>query len=30
MPKRITLSGANNKRDVLIFENIYHQLLIQY
>lgn len=30
IPKRSTLSDANKKRDVLVFENIYHQLLKQY
>lgn len=30
IPKRSTLSDANRKRDVLVFENIYHQLLKQY
>lgn len=30
IPKRSTLSDANKKRDVLVFENIYHQLLQQY
>jgi len=30
IPKRCTLSDANRKRDVLVFENIYHQLLKQY
>jgi hypothetical protein len=30
IPKRSTLSDANKKRDVLVFENIYHQLLNQY
>ena len=30
IPKRSTLSDANQKRDVLVFENIYHQLLGQY
>ena len=30
VPKRCTLSDANKKRDVLVFENIYHQLLKQY
>ncbi|MBS7234271.1 IS4 family transposase [Flavobacterium psychroterrae] len=30
IPKRSTLSDANKKRDVLVFENIYHQLLRQY
>lgn len=30
IPKRSTLSNANKKRDVLVFENIYHQLLKQY
>jgi hypothetical protein len=27
IPKRSTLSDANKKRNVLVFENIYHQLL---
>lgn len=30
IPKRSTLSNANKKRDVIVFENIYHQLLKQY
>jgi len=30
IPKRSTLSDANKKRDVLVFENIYHGLLKQY
>jgi hypothetical protein len=30
IPKRSALSHANKKRDVLVFENIYHQLLKQY
>jgi IS4 transposase len=30
IPKRSTLSDANKKRDVLVFENIYHQLFNQY
>ena len=30
IPKRSTLSDANKKRDVLVFENIYHALLKQY
>ena len=30
IPKRSTLSDANKKRDVLVFENIYHQLLKEY
>ena len=30
IPKRSTLSDANKKRDVLVFENIYHQLIKQY
>jgi hypothetical protein len=30
IPKRSTLSDANKKRDVLVFENIYHGLLTQY
>lgn len=30
IPKRSTLSDANQRRDVLVFENIYHQLLRQY
>ena len=30
IPKRSTLSDANKKRDVRVFENIYHQLLKQY
>lgn len=30
IPKRSTLSDANKKRDVLVFENIYHELLKQY
>lgn len=30
IPKRSTLSDANKKRDVLVFENIYHQLLKKY
>lgn len=30
IPKRSTLSDANRKRDVGVFENIYHQLLKQY
>ena len=30
IPKRSTLSDANKKRDVLVFENIYHQLFKQY
>jgi len=30
IPKRSTLSDANRKRDVLVFENIYHELLKQY
>jgi hypothetical protein len=30
IPKRSTLSDANKKRNVLVFENIYHQLLRQY
>jgi hypothetical protein len=30
IPKRSTLSDANKKRDVLVFENIYHQLLKHY
>ncbi len=30
IPKRSTLSDANKKRDVLVLENIYHQLLKQY
>jgi hypothetical protein len=30
IPKRGTLSDANKKRDVLVFENIYHQLLKHY
>ncbi len=30
IPKRSTLSDANKKRDVIVFENIYHQLLKQY
>ena len=30
IPKRSTLSDANKKRNVLVFENIYHQLLKQY
>lgn len=30
IPKRSTLSDANKKRDVGVFENIYHQLLDQY
>ncbi len=30
IPKRSTLSDANKKRDVSVFENIYHQLLKQY
>lgn len=30
IPKRSTLSDANKKREVLVFENIYHQLLKQY
>lgn len=30
IPKRSTLSDANRKRDVLVFENIYHGLLKQY
>lgn len=30
IPKRSTLSDANRRRDVLVFENIYHQLLKQY
>ena len=30
IPKRSTLSDANRKRDVLVFENIYHGLLRQY
>lgn len=30
IPKRSTLSDANKRRDVLVFENIYHQLLKQY
>ena len=29
IPKRSTLSDANKKRGVLVFENIYHQLLKQ-
>ena len=27
IPKRNTLADANKKKDVLVFENIYHQLL---
>ncbi len=30
IPKRSTLSDANRKRDVFVFENIYHGLLRQY
>ncbi len=30
IPKRSTLSDANKKRDVLVFENIYHGLLKRY
>ncbi|WP_223225165.1 IS4 family transposase [Sphingobacterium cavernae] len=30
IPKRSTLSDANKRRDVLVFENIYHSLLKQY
>jgi len=30
IPKRSTLSDANRKRNVDVFENIYHQLLKQY
>ncbi|MGB6092909.1 MAG: DUF4372 domain-containing protein [Moheibacter sp.] len=30
IPKRSALSDANRKRDVLVFENIYHALLRQY
>ncbi|QTD37265.1 DUF4372 domain-containing protein [Polaribacter batillariae] len=30
IPKRSTLSDANKKRDVVVFENIYHQLLKHY
>ena len=30
IPKRSTLSDANKKRDVLVFENIFHELLKQY
>ena len=30
IPKRSTLSDANKKRDVLVFENIYHGLLKEY
>jgi len=30
IPKRSTLSDANKKRDVWVFENIYHGLLKQY
>lgn len=30
IPKRSTLSDANQRRGVLVFENIYHQLLRQY
>ena len=30
IPKRSTLSDANKNRDVLVFENIYHELLKQY
>jgi hypothetical protein len=30
IPKRSTLSDANKKRDVLVFENIYYQLFNQY
>lgn len=30
IPKRSTLSDTNKRRDVLVFENIYHQLLKQY
>jgi hypothetical protein len=30
IPKRSTLSDANKKRDVMVFENIYHGLLKQY
>jgi hypothetical protein len=30
IPKRSTLSDANKKRDVAVFENIYHQLLKTY
>ena len=30
IPKRSTLSDANKKRDVLVFENIYHGLLKHY
>ena len=30
IPKRSTLSDANKKRDVSVFENIYHELLKQY
>ena len=30
IPKRSTLSDANKNRDVVVFENIYHQLLKQY
>jgi IS4 transposase len=30
IPKRSTLSDANKRRDVIVFENIYHQLLKQY
>ncbi|MCZ2394439.1 MAG: DUF4372 domain-containing protein [Chitinophagales bacterium] len=30
IPKRSTLSDANKRRYVLVFENIYHELLKQY
>lgn len=30
IPKRSTLSDANKRRDVLVFENIYHKLLKEY
>jgi hypothetical protein len=30
IPKRSTLSDANKKRNVLVFENMYHKLLKQY
>jgi hypothetical protein len=30
IPKRSTLSDANKRRDVKVFEDIYHQLLKQY
>lgn len=30
IPKKSTLSDANKRRDVLVFENIYHSLLKQY